>query len=41
MLVAQADRILILDRRAATTIDRGRFRTMVRESLLRIAEGLR
>ena len=41
MLVAQADRILILDRRAATAIDRGRFRTMVRESLLRIAEGLR
>jgi predicted ABC-class ATPase len=38
-LIAQADRILFLDRHTATAIDRGRFRSMVRESLLRIVEG--
>ena len=40
-LIAQADRILLLDRHAATAIDRGKFRSMLQESLLRISDGLR
>jgi hypothetical protein len=39
-LVAQADRILVLDRHVAAAIDRGAFRRRVRETLLEMAGDL-
>lgn len=41
ILIAQADRIMLLDRHVATAIGRGRFRSMVRQSLLRAADDLK